>query len=415
MKYAVIGAGMSGLAIANVLKDDGNEVVVFESDSRPGGMIKCDRINGNLFHRTGGHVFNTKRNDVMDWFWKHFDRDNEFIKTLRNSSVVMEEMDNVPYPIENHMYCFPENIQKSFIQDLLAIYRNKSKEPKNFEEFLRGRFGETLYQLYFQPYNYKVWRRDLTKVPLSWLAGKLPMPSVEEMIYNNMNHIEERAFVHSSFYYPKFGGSQFLADRLSEGLDIKYNSKVTKIHKIDNLWLVDDGVFDRVIFCGNIKLLPEFVAGQIDLNYFVDEVNALESHGTTAVFCEIDKNPYSWMYMPSRCHESHRIICTGNFSPTNNAAGKMTATIEFTDYISKDSIIDNLSRIPYHPVYLSHHYEKYTYPIQKDNTRDLVKSIKAILEPNGLYLLGRFAEWEYYNMDVAIGAALDLFNLKLKK
>lgn len=414
MKYAVIGAGMSGLAIANVLKDDGNEVVVFESDSRPGGMIKCDRINGNLFHRTGGHVFNTKRNDVMDWFWKHFDRDNEFIKTLRNSSVVMEEMDNVPYPIENHMYCFPENIQKSFIQDLLAIYRNKSKEPKNFEEFLRGRFGETLYQLYFQPYNYKVWRRDLTKVPLSWLAGKLPMPSVEEMIYNNMNHIEERAFVHSSFYYPKFGGSQFLADRLSEGLDIKYNSKVTKIHKIDNLWLVDDGVFDRVIFCGNIKLLPELVAGQIDLNYFVDEVNALESHGTTAVFCEIDKNPYSWMYMPSRCHESHRIICTGNFSPTNNAAGKMTATIEFTDYISKDSIIDNLSRIPYHPVYLSHHYEKYTYPIQKDNTRDLVKSIKAILEPNGLYLLGRFAEWEYYNMDVAIGAALDLFNLKLK-
>lgn len=414
MKYAVIGAGMSGLAIANILKDNGNEVVVFESDSRPGGMIKCDRINGNLFHRTGGHVFNTKRNDVMDWFWKHFDRDNEFIKTLRNSSVVMEGMDNVPYPIENHMYCFPENIQKSFIQDLLAIYRNKSKEPKNFEEFLRGRFGETLYQLYFQPYNYKVWRRDLTKVPLSWLAGKLPMPSVEEMIYNNMNHIEERAFVHSSFYYPKFGGSQFLANRLSEGLDIKYNSKVTKIHKIDNLWLVDDGVFDRVIFCGNIKLLPELVAGQIDLNYFVDEVNALESHGTTAVFCEIDKNPYSWMYMPSRCHESHRIICTGNFSPTNNAAGKMTATIEFTDYISKDSIVDNLSRIPYHPVYLSHHYEKYTYPIQKDNTRDLVKSIKAILEPNGLYLLGRFAEWEYYNMDVAIGAALDLFNLKLK-
>lgn len=415
MKYAVIGAGMSGLAIANILKDNGNEVVVFESDSRPGGMIKCDRINGNLFHRTGGHVFNTKRNDVMDWFWKHFDRDNEFIKTLRNSSVVMEGMDNVPYPIENHMYCFPENIQKSFIQDLLAIYRNKSKEPKNFEDFLRGRFGETLYQLYFQPYNYKVWRRDLTKVPLSWLAGKLPMPSVEEMIYNNMNHIEERAFVHSSFYYPKFGGSQFLANRLSEGLDIKYNSKVTKIHKIDNLWLVDDGVFDRVIFCGNIKLLPELVAGQIDLNYFVDEVNALESHGTTAVFCEIDKNPYSWMYMPSRCHESHRIICTGNFSPTNNAAGKMTATIEFTDYISKDSIVDNLSRIPYHPVYLSHHYEKYTYPIQKDNTRDLVKSIKAILEPNGLYLLGRFAEWEYYNMDVAIGAALDLFNLKLKK
>lgn len=41
MKYAVIGGGISGLSIANLLKDN-NEVVVFESESRPGGMIKCD-------------------------------------------------------------------------------------------------------------------------------------------------------------------------------------------------------------------------------------------------------------------------------------------------------------------------------------------------------------------------------------
>jgi UDP-galactopyranose mutase len=30
------------------------------------------------------------------------------------------------------------------------------------------------------------------------------------------------------------------------------------------------------------------------------------------------------------------------------------------------------------------------------------------MEPEGLYLLGRFAEWEYYNMDAAIGASIDL-------
>lgn len=104
MKYAVIGAGMSGLAIANILQDNGNDVVVFEKDKRPGGMIKCDRVEGSLFHRTGGHVFNTKRQDVMDWFWSHFDKEKEFTKAERHSSVVMDGMDNVPYPIENHMY-----------------------------------------------------------------------------------------------------------------------------------------------------------------------------------------------------------------------------------------------------------------------------------------------------------------------
>ena len=63
MKYAIIGGGISGLSIANLLEKD-HEVTIFESDSRPGGMIKCDIINGSLFHRTGGHVFNTKRQDV---------------------------------------------------------------------------------------------------------------------------------------------------------------------------------------------------------------------------------------------------------------------------------------------------------------------------------------------------------------
>ena len=234
------------------------------------------------------------------------------------------------------------------------------------------------------------------------------MPTVEEMIYNNMNHVEERAFVHSSFYYPNNGGSQFLADRLSKGLHIIYNANITTLNKSDDKWDINDTEYDRVIFCGNVKQLPALIAGQVDINNFIQPIEDLESHGTTAVFCEIDKNEYSWMYMPSREHESHRIICTGNFSPTNNADGKMTATIEFTDAISKEDILDNLARIPYHPRYITHHYEKYTYPIQKDDTRKMISSLKAVLEPNGMYLLGRFAEWEYYNMDVAIGAAIDL-------
>ena len=86
----------------------------------------------------------------------------------------------------------------------------------------------------------------------------------------------------------------------------------------------------------------------------------------------------------------------------------MTATVEFTDDISESSIMENLEEMPYSPKYLSSHYERYTYPIQSSTTRTLINSIKGVLEPRGFYLLGRFAEWEYYNMDVAIGAALDL-------
>lgn len=408
MKYIVIGAGISGLAIANMLQESGNEVTVFEKDTRPGGMIKCDRVEGSLFHRTGGHVFNTKYQEVLDWFWKHFNKNNDFTKTYRNSSIVMEDRKLVPYPIENHVYYYDEQIQKSFIKDLLDITKSGEQHPNNFEDFLKCRFGETLYKIYFQPYNYKIWRRDLTGVPLSWLEGKLPMPTVEDMIFNNINHIEEHTFVHSSFFYAKNGGSQFIADTLSKDLNVIYNIPVNKIEKFGNKWKVNDKSADRIIFTGNIKQLPEIISSQINIEPFINGINSLEAHGTTTVFCEIEKNPYSWLYMPSKEYRSHRIICTGNFSETNNANDKMTASIEFTDYITKESILIDLEKIPYSPKYLTHHYEKYTYPIQNMSTRKMIKQLKQLLETKNIYILGRFAEWEYYNMDTSIKAAMDL-------
>ena len=414
MKYAIIGGGISGLSVANLLKDK-YEVIVYEADSRPGGMIKCDVVDGSLFHRTGGHVFNSKRKDVMDWLWSFFDKERQFIKAIRNSSVFMPNGMEIPYPIENHFYMLHQETGKSIIKDLIEIAKEERNEYCNFEEFLKGRFGDTLYRLYFQPYNEKVWRRNLSNVPLSWLDGKLPMPTIEEIFYNNIYHVKEDAFVHSSFYYPQKGGSQFIADTFAKGLNIRY---CTKVECIQDCQLggvkVNGELFDGVIFCGNIKQLPQLLAGYVEIAGYVDPIEHLESHGTTSVFCEIDTNPYSWIYQPSMDHLSHRIICSGNFADSNNAHGKMTGTIEFTDEISKDDILDNLKRMPYSPKYLTHNYERYTYPIQDKDTRSMISSLKKKLEPYGFYLCGRFAEWEYANMDVCMGYAMDLYNQKLK-
>lgn len=155
----------------------------------------------------------------------------------------------------------------------------------------------------------------------------------------------------------------------------------------------------------------KIIAG-VDLSEFAKKIEELEYHGTTTVFCEIDSNPYSWIYQPSIRHKSHRIICTGNFSPSNNANniknGRITATIEFTDEINKEDILSNLKIIPLNPQYLDYKYNQYTYPIQDKYTRLLIKKIKETLSPLSFFLTGRFADWEYYNMDAAIGAAMDM-------
>ena len=262
MKIAVVGSGISGLSVAHLLRGS-HDVVVFEKEDRPGGLIRCRRVNGSLFHTCGGHVFNSKRQDVLEWFWSQFSENEGFVKANRNSVVFMEDGKKIPYPIENHIYLFDEIIQRSIINDLIQMTKNEGYYPQNFEEFLRNRFGDTLYRIYFKPYNEKVWRRDLTQVPLTWLEGKLPMPTTSEIIYNNMNHIKEKEFVHSSFWYEKRDGSQWIADRLAQGLNIRYNTTIENISLENGKWTVAKEQFDKVIFCGIIKDLCRILGGGV--------------------------------------------------------------------------------------------------------------------------------------------------------
>ena len=411
-KIAIIGSGISGMSLAHNFKDK-FEVELFEKESRPGGLIKCDVIDGNLYHMVGGHVFNSKRQDVLDSFWGFFDKDKEFTKSNRNAVAYIGKP--IGYPIENHLYQMNNDTTKKVINDLLDL--NKSnEEPQNFEQFLKGKFGLTLYEAYFKPYNEKIWKKDLSKVPLTWLEGKLPMPKIEEIFYNNIKKEKEMNMVHSSFFYPKVNGSQFLADRLSEGLNINLSTPVETLlkDKERNKWIVNsDKEFDMVFFAGNIKSLTLMLKNDFLENY-EENIKSLDFHGTTTVLCEVDPNDYSWIYMPNVKYDAHRIICTGNFSKNNNKEGIMSATVEFTDYVSEDTIKEQLKDIPFTPKYISHKYTKYTYPIQDVTTRSLIFEIKGITEKEGLYLSGRFAEWEYYNMDAAMGAAMDLAKSILK-
>lgn len=406
-RFAVIGAGISGLSVARMLRDRGvSEVVVYEKESNPGGLVRCERVDGVLYHCVGGHVFNSRNRQVLDWFWSQM-RHCDFEQAVRHAVVALEDGISVDYPIENHLYQLPAHLREAVVADLLRIVVTGYPDDSNFDDFLRHRFGETLYQVYFAPYNLKIWRRPLTDVPLDWLEGKLPMPSVKDILMANIGQVKEMQMVHSTFHYPRHGGSQFVADSLACGLDIRYNCHISSLCRKDGKWCINGDIADVVIFCGNVKELPLLLEGTgIEL----PGVEGLEYHGTTSVLCEVDSNPYSWIYMPSSAHSAHRIICTGNFAASNSPEGMSTATIEFSEKLEKEEILQQLQRIPYSPRYITHRYSPCTYPVQNAGTRSLIESAKARLEPQQIYLLGRFAEWEYYNMDAAMGAAIKLIS-----
>ncbi len=405
-RFAVIGGGISGLSVARMLNERGACVTVFETEATPGGLVRCERVEGVLYHCVGGHVFNSKNPEILEWFWRVVDADN-FTLATRNAVVLLENGAKVDYPIENHLCQLPENMRSAVLDDILHIARTGYPDDDNFEDFLKHRFGETLYREYFAPYNYKIWRRKLSDIPLAWLTGKLPMPSVKQILEANISKMKEMQMVHSTFHYPKEKGSQYIADSLAKTLDIRYNSPVERICRLEDCWEVKGERFDAVIFCGNVKHIPGILEG---VPVELDRLNQLEAHGTTSVLCEIDENPYSWVYMPSTIHESHRVICTGNFARSNSPEGMATATVEFTLKLSKNEILEQLKRIPFNPRYITHKYTPYTYPIQTEYTADIIADTKTQLSPYRFYLLGRFAEWEYYNMDAAMEAAMKLVN-----
>jgi protoporphyrinogen oxidase len=409
MKIAIIGTGVSGLSVANMLKDK-HEVILFEKETRAGGLIKCDRVNDSLFHKVGGHVFNSRNSEVLNWFWSHFDRESEFVKAKRNAKVFFNDK-TIGYPIENNLYSFDRNIVKDVIKELLELQKTNKISPfeyPNFEKFLQGTFGNTLYEIYFKPYNNKIWKTDLSTVSMQWLEGKLPMPVLQKIIESNIFREDDGEMVHSTFFYPKENGSQFIVDRLRKDLTVFTSNEITNIENKNNKFILNNNTdFDCIVYCGDIRKLPKYVKdllqdNDIDLEY----LEKLRSNGTSNLFCETDNNDISWLYIPEPFTSAHRIIYTGNFSETNNRGTvRKTCVVEFSGKVDFEVMKEEIKKLPGNLNPISFNYEPNSYVIQDQKTREVIGKAKTVLEKNGIYLLGRFAEWEYYNMDKAIEAA----------
>ena len=397
----VIGGGISGVSFARMIGDNAN-VHIYEKQPIIGGLIRCDRVNGYLYHLVGGHLFNAKNPQILKWFWNFFNADTEFIKAERKAKIFLNNT-LVGYPIEDHIFQLDKHTAKAVINELVS---KDKKDAEDFESFLLNNFGNTLHQLYFKPYNEKIWNTDLSKVPLPWLEGKLPMPAVNDILLNNIFRQQETKMVHSWFYYPKVNGSQFLIDRLAQGLKITTGFQVRKIEKTaDGLFINDEGPFNHIVYTGDVRQLASCVDGLIPSS-LAKKISSLQSNGTTNVLCTCDANDLSWLYIPEEKFRAHRIVYTGNFSATNNLKdGRISCTVEFSNFVSEEQVKKEIKDLPGNMEFLAYNFEPNSYIIQNAETRELINEYREILEDSNIFLLGRFAEWEYYNMDKAMEAA----------
>jgi hypothetical protein len=245
---------------------------------------------------------------------------------------------------------------------------------------------------------------------MEWLEGKLPMPNLEEILYNNIIKAEESSMVHSTFYYPRENGSQFIINTLSKNLKIEKCINNFDFKYENGGCYYNDTKYDKIIYTGDIRNIPKewkdiLITNGVDWMH----VNNLRSNGTSNLFCETDDNDISWLYIPENFTKSHRIIYTGNFSETNNRGlNRKTCVVEFSGKVDYHVMIEEIKQLPGNLTAITSNYEPNSYVIQDEKTKKLIVEIKEIFARYNIYLLGRFAEWEYYNMDKAIEAAFDL-------
>ena len=264
----------------------------------------------------------------------------------------------------------------------------------------------------------------------------MPQSNVGQIVDASLG-LDTEGYVHQlNFYYPREGGIQALINSLEEKLQDKiiFDFNINKIEKIEDSWLISNG--KEYIKCKEIiSTIPLF-----DLIYslknvpkkVLDAVDGLRYNSLITVMIgfalhDMDNSSnngsnISWLYIPDSSCISHRVSFPSNYTDTVVPSGKSSVLAEITynnncniSQLSDKDIIDNIINYldQYNLInkntieYTKIKRIKYGYVVNDLNYQKNILIIREYLKNMGIYIVGRFSEWEYYNMDACIRSAMN--------
>lgn len=408
MRIAVLGAGISGLSVARLLKDQEMDVTTYERNKCVGGLARTRFPNGYLYDPYGGHIFNSKHPEVVDWVFSIYGKD-KWQYTIRNAKIHFNGK-LISYPFELSLCELDTEDAVNCLYDY--ILARQGPEPVNFKDWLMWNFGRSICEDYIMAYNEKVWSYPLEKMETGWMRGKMPLPDKKDLIRSLLlKDPTERKMPHSSFYYPLRGGIQSFMDAAASGLDVRCGCSVERIERANAKWFVNgDGPFDRVV---STIPLPE-LAGIMDLPQNVADAAAdLKFNSLNTVLFTCPKTDVTWLYLPSHRYAAHRVGYQSALTP--NAAPNRGEGVAAFEVIGPKIDFDHTPKQAFLPEELGYRekldstFTKYAYVIHDLNMRKNLSIINAYFDQlNGFYLHGRWGRWNYNNMDLCIWDSMRL-------
>lgn len=377
--YIIVGAGTAGIVlaerIANIL---GKEVLIIEKRDHIGGNCYdyYDK-NGILVHKYGPHIFHTDVEEV----WSYL---SQFTEWNDYQHKVLGYIDGhkvpIPFNLNSLHQLLPEQLAKKLEYKLLETFGYDVKVPilelKKFDDEELKYLADFIYDKVFLNYTKKQWGMEPEELDPS-VTARVP-------VYIST---DDRYFQNKYQGLPKNGYTQMFEKMLSnENIQIKLNTDSKEIIKNDGneLIILDEEFEGKLIYTGKIDEFFNYKYGELAYRSLDFEFKNLNEN----YYQEVGTVNYPNDYDFTRITEfKHLTMQKTKFT---------TIAREYPQEYVKET------NIPY-------------YPIPKKENRDVYQRYRIKVDKiENLILVGRLAEYQYYNMDEIVATALKIFKDKIR-
>lgn len=406
-KIGIVGAGISGLSLGKMLKEN-FDIEILEKETTVGGIARTSHVGDITYHKVGGHCFNSHNQKIMDFIFNKILAITKWHKVIRDAKINLNG-NFISYPIEfsiKEIAKFDKRLAYNITKDFLGSSNNK--DVSNLADWFVTNFGKTLADIYFIPYNNKIWQMNPKKMSYLWVKGKLPIPNKEEF-FESLIEEKKDQMPHNTFYYPNSNDQNNLIEALASDLNIKKCFEVVSIAKNGDKWIINDALeYDFVVSTMPLNLLPKIIK-KVPFE-IIEEARKLKYNRITNVLWETKPIKFTWSYFPSLDTIFHRHIHIGNFfNPKKNyTITESMGVHSFEEMVLYGKKFDYLLKP------LDYHVSDHAYVVYDHNYKFATTKINNYLHEIGLYSIGRFGEWKYYNMDACMESAMKLA-IKMEK
>ncbi len=379
--YIVVGAGFAGSVIAErIAKQLNKKVLIIEKRNHIGGNCYDERIENILIHKYGPHLFHTDEKQVWDYL-------NNFGEWDIYHHRVLAFIDGkkVPIPFNfNTLYeVFSNELAKRLEKKLLENYKYNSKIPilelkKSDDKDLKF-LADFIYEKIFVNYTAKQWGMKPEEIDNAVTARVPVFIGKDDRYFNNKYQ-----------GVPKDGYTKLFQNMLNHpNIKIMLNTNFKEVMQIDQktkkIYFLNQEFKGKLIFTGMIDELFDYRFGELPYRSVDMKFETIEKE----YFQEAATVNYPNDYDFTRITEFKHI------HPVKSE--KSVILKEFPQQYIKNK------NTPYYPIFTEENQEKYN------------KYLEFSYNFKNIVLVGRLAEYRYYDMDDIVKRALEVFEEKINE